>query len=204
MNPNNGRDISDRDLLNECLQGKQQAWETFYERFVRLISSVVRGTAARYLVDLTPEDLMDCEQFIWKSLFEKDFNKLRKWQERCSLATWLKVCSCNAAINYIISVQKRISRQIAFDDPYSMALIAKDHQKADSEKEVTQKEFVTKIMHIIEDYLSERERLFAAYYWFDEYSFEEISEIMHLSKPNLHLLKHRTKKKIKRFLKEAP
>ena len=203
MNANNTKNISDENLLAECIQGSQWAWEIFYERYVRLISSVVRGTVARYQFTLTLEDLQDCEQFIWNSLLEKDCDKLRRWQERCSLATWLRVCSCNATINYLTSAQKRISRQTSLEDPPSLTLHYKDQQKGDPEKDTAQQQSLAKIAHIIEEHLSSRERLFAAYFWFDELSFDEISTVMHLSKPNLHLLKHRIIKKIKGFFKES-
>jgi len=203
MNVNNTRNISDINLLIECTQGKQWAWEIFYERYVRLISSVVKGTVARYQLNLTSEDLQDCEQFIWKSLLEKDYDKLRRWQERCSLATWLRVCSCNATINYLTSVQKRISRQTSLEDPPPLIVHDKNQQKGDLEKDMAQRQSLAKVAHIIEEHLSSREKLFASYFWYDELSFDEISEIMHLSNQNLHLLKHRIIKKIKGFIKEA-
>lgn len=202
MNVYNKQNISDENLLSECLQGKQWAWEIFHERFVRLISSIVRGTVAKYQFNLTSEDLQDCEQFIWKSLLEKDFDKLRRWKQKCSLATWLRVCSCHAAINYLTSEQKRISGQTSLDDPPSLTLLNKDQQNVDPEDIVAQQQMLAKIARIIEEHLSARERLFAAYYWYDELTFDEISETMHLSQQYLHLLKHRIIKKMKRFLKE--
>lgn len=199
----NNQDISDENLLSECLQGEQWAWEIFYERFTRLISSVVRGTAARYQFNLSSEDMQDCEQFIWNSFFEKDCDKLRRWKQRASLATWLKVCSCNAAINYLTSAQKRISGQISLDDPPSQTLLNKDEHTVDSEDKIAQQQMLARVARIIKEHLSGRERLFAAYFWHDELSFDEVSAVMHLSKQYLHLLKHRIIKKIKRFIKES-
>ena len=202
MDLNNNQNISDENLLSECLQGEQWAWEIFYERFTRLISSVVRGIAARYQYNLTSEDLQDCEQFIWKSLLEKDYDKLRRWGQRAALATWLSVCGGNAAINYFTSIQKRISRQTSLEDTPFTTLPDKDKQKGDSEAKADRQRVLAKIAYIIKEHLSGRERLFAACFWYDELSFDEISAIMKISKPNLHLLKHRIIKKIKRFLKE--
>jgi RNA polymerase sigma factor (sigma-70 family) len=202
MNLDNNFIISDEDLLNDCLAGNQEAWGNFYERFTRLISSVIKGTASRYGMNLSPEDLKDCEQFIWTSFFEKDFDKLRKWQKKCSLATWLKVCSCNATINYLNSYRRKAWRQTIYDDQCALTFIDKDCLEINSEKEVTQQEVLKKIAQIINKNLSDRERLFSNLYWYDELSFNEISKIMHISKHNLYLIRHRIIKKIKRLFNE--
>lgn len=195
--------ISDKDLLYECLQGKDWAWEIFYERFNRLISSVIRSTAIRYRMELLPEDMSDCEQAIWSSFFEKDYDKLRRFEGRSSLATYLKVCSCNATINYIRSYRSRNFRQTALDDQPASIFADKDYPSKAPEVMVSHQELLKKIAHIIEGHLSTRERLFATYHWFDDLSFDEIAQIMKISKHNLYLIRHRIIKKIRPFLKDS-
>lgn len=192
--------ISDTDLLGECLKGKEWAWELFYERFSRLVSSVVNRVASRYASVSAAEEVNDCRQFVWASFIEKDCYILKKWGGKCSLATWLRVCGSHAASGYFKSMVKQV-RMTPIDEIPPISLPDNVHTHHNTFDEVSRNEMLEKIRWIVENRLSKQERLFAKLYWFKRLSFDEISRILSISLENAHLLKHRAEKKIKRYMK---
>jgi len=194
--------ISDKDILTECLKGKEWAWEIFYGRFSRLVSSVVKRAALRYGSVVTHEEINDCRQSVWAAFIENDCYILKKWGERCSLATWLRVCSSHAAARYFGSITKQPPfTPIDFVPPMPIDINRQSSQ--DSFDEVSRKELLEKILDIIENRLSRQERLFAKLYWFKKLPPKEISNIMGISIENTHLLRHRAEKKIKKHIKDT-
>lgn len=192
--------ISDKDLLSECLKGKEWAWELFYERFSRLVSSVAKRAASRYASISMEEEINDCRQFVWASFIEKDFYILKKWGGKCSLATWLRVCGSHAAAGYFRSVTRHL-HVTPVDEIPPMSIPINVHSPQDTFDEVSMNELLEKILSIVESKLSKQERLFARLYWFKKLPFDEISRILNISLENTHLLKHRAEKKIKRYMK---
>jgi RNA polymerase sigma factor (sigma-70 family) len=200
VDTNTNPNISDRELLRECVYGKEWAWKIFYERFARLISATISRTASLQSVNLNHEDMEDCKQLVWASFLENEYKKLKSYKgiNGCSVATWLKTCTVNATINFLTSVSRHKHL------PLEGILTTENRSLENPEKTATQQELWERIIQIVEKELSTRERLFAHLYWFDEVSFGEISLIMHLSTDNIYLLKHRIQKKIQQFLKEPP
>ena len=192
--------ISDKDLLSECIKGKEWAWEIFYERFSRIVSSLVKRAASQYASISTTEEMNDCRQFVWASFIEKDCYILKKWGERCSLATWLRVCGSHAASGYFKSMTKQI-HVTSIDEVSPMSIHNNVHSSQDTFDEVSRNELLGKILSIVENKLSKQERLFARLYWFKKLSPDEISKILNISLKNTHLLKHRAEKKIKKYMK---
>ncbi|MGA1796325.1 MAG: sigma-70 family RNA polymerase sigma factor [bacterium] len=191
---------SDTELLGECLRGKEWAWELFYERFSRLVSSVVKRAASRYASVSTAEEINDCTQFVWASFIEKECYILKKWGGKCSLATWLRVCGSHAASGYFKSMAKQI-HTIPVDEIPPMSVSVNVNTPHNTFDAVSRNEMLEKILWIVENRLSKQERLFAKLYWFKKLSFDEISKILGISLENAHLLKHRAEKKIMRYMK---
>ena len=131
---------------------------------------------------------------------EKDCYKLRKWQKRCALATWLKVCGFQSAGSFF-----RSKTNIFFEESFE-ASTDKPELKNKSEiiDELVQQELMEKIKQIIDQKLTERERLIITFCFLDELSYEEILKIMHIPIDNLYLIKYRALKKIRKYLENIP
>ena len=194
------KNISDKDLLDECLKGREWAWEIFYERFSCLVSSVVRRTASRYTSISTEEEISDCSQFVWASLIEKDCYILKKWGGRCSLATWLRVCGSHSASGYFKSLTKQL-HAANIDEVPPISIHTNTRSSQDAFDEVSRNELLEKILSIVENKLSRQEKLFARLFWFKRLSPDEISRILDISLENTYILKHRAEKKIKMHMK---
>lgn len=201
MNIKNNQNVSDNELLNECFKGSERAWEVFHERFSRLITATISRTASVHRTNLAPEDLMDCEQNIWTRLLENDYKRLRSYRgtHGCTLATWLRTCTVNMTINFLVSVNRLTHRHIPMGD----TIYAGNQKKDNPEKDIEKQEILEKLIKIIKNDLTSRERLLASLYWFEEIPFEEISRIMNQSVENLYVIKYRIQKKVQNIFKET-
>ena len=81
----------DRNLLDRCLQQKPRAWEDFVDRFIGLITHVVKHTTQSSSESFTSEDYGDFCNDIFMSLIENNYAVLRHFRGQSSLATYLTV-----------------------------------------------------------------------------------------------------------------
>ncbi len=195
------RNLSDSELLRAFLNGDQWALEAFYERFHRLVVWVMDKTirisiTEWYPLDLTAEDRQDCEQHIWFCLLEKNGYRLRKWREEISLASWIYYCAVSATQLFLKSLKRHRGREIS-DPP----ILAGSLPGSSPEGKISRQQILEKIKDIIENRLSNRDKLFATLYWYEEATYDEISKIMHCNKAHLMVIKFRVEQKIKSLLK---
>jgi RNA polymerase sigma factor (sigma-70 family) len=195
------QNLSDSELLRAFLKGDQWALEAFYERFHRLVVWVMNKTirisiSGWYSLDLTTEDRQDCEQHIWFCLMEKNGYRLRKWREETPLASWIYYCAASATQLFLKSLKRHREREI--NDP---PIFTGSGSGASPESKTSRQQILEKIKDIIENRLSNRDKLFASLYWHEEATYDEISKIMHCNKAHLMVIKFRVEQKIKRLLK---
>ncbi len=81
----------DRNLLDRCLQRKPRAWEDFVDRFLGLITHVVKHTTQTKSENFTSQDYGDFCNEIFLTILENDYAVLRHFRGECSLATYLTV-----------------------------------------------------------------------------------------------------------------
>ena len=81
----------DRSLLERCLAHQDQAWEDFVDRFLGLIVHVVNQTATDRSIRLTLQDTEDFVADVFLEFVKHDFQVLRRFRGKSSLATYLTV-----------------------------------------------------------------------------------------------------------------
>lgn len=81
----------DRSLLDRCLAHQPGAWEDFVDRFIGLFVHVINHTGHVRSVRLSTPDVDDLCAEIFLALLADDYSVLRRFQGRCSLATYLTV-----------------------------------------------------------------------------------------------------------------
>ena len=196
--------MSDTELVKKCIEGKTWAFGVLYKRFRGHVINMIKHTALLQRVSLSGEDFEDCEQFVWESFLRKDYNMLRRWEARCSLARWIKVCSGNAAINFFKAKRKISLYEIGVDE-FFPSLLNKEENISDPNQDIERidnEKILDKVKYIVENDLNERERLFVQLYWHEGLPNEELVVIMNLSKENLHLMKYRITKKVRNALEQ--
>ena len=192
-------DISDKELLKSCIEGKEWAWEIFEEKYVRLIHYYITQTAKIHNIYLKQEDMEDCYQSIILAIIKDDCRRLRTFrgEHGCTLASWLRIIAVRLTQNFLQSLTRRQSRDISTDEISFLDKIATNESDNKTfEDEYIKKETWDIIVDVIENKLTAREKLFSNLFWLDGLSFEEIAKIMNLTINNLYLIRHRVQKKI--------
>jgi DNA-directed RNA polymerase specialized sigma24 family protein len=102
-------EISDRQLVELCLEGDRDAWGEFLRRFHRLVAGVAAKTLPLRLRN--PDTVKDIVQDSWKRIFMRNFNALHslEWRHERALQGLLKVTASSVAKDHIraIKSQKR-------------------------------------------------------------------------------------------------
>ena len=72
--------LSEKDLLNACIQGDKRAWDAFVERYTNLIYHTIHKTRKTYHSDFLYQDLEDIHNSVFLSLMENDYKKLNRYK----------------------------------------------------------------------------------------------------------------------------
>ncbi len=177
----------DIELINEyCLTGNQKAATAF----VRKYQSFVYSVAYRWLHN--HEDSQDAAQ----EVFIKAFNNIQNFKKKSSLKTWLYRITVNVCSNML-----RKKKLLSFfgKDDLNEHLNIPDHSISPDE-EFENKEFQEKFLKILSK-LPEKQRETFALRYFDEMSYEEISELLGTSIGGLKANYFQAVKKIAKMLK---
>jgi RNA polymerase sigma-70 factor, ECF subfamily len=81
----------DRELLKRCLHHEPGAWNDFVDRYLGLVYHVIHHTAHLRSVPLRPEDVEDLAAEILLQVVARDYQVLREFRGKSSLATYLTV-----------------------------------------------------------------------------------------------------------------
>ncbi len=103
----------DRNLLDRCLQRKPRAWEDFVDRFIGLITHVVKHTVQSSPESFSTDDYGDFCNEIFLSFLENDFAVLRHFRGQSSLATYLTVVARRKMVKLL---NKRMDSVLLTDD----------------------------------------------------------------------------------------
>jgi DNA-directed RNA polymerase specialized sigma24 family protein len=95
-------EIPDRQLVELCLEGSEDAWNEFLRRFHRLINGVLARTIRPWF-RVTPGLLEDLHQDVLVKISANDFRALREleWRHEGALRGLLQVTAASVAQDYI-------------------------------------------------------------------------------------------------------
>ena len=85
----------DQELVARLLTKEAEAWDEFHQRFLPRIDACVRRAGVR-------DDLAeDARSFVLEALLADDFRRLRQWDGRASLSTYLYTVASRLAVDFI-------------------------------------------------------------------------------------------------------
>lgn len=90
---------TDEELLERCLNHEKQAWDAFVDRYLRLIYSVVYDTLRRHGEPCSPERVDGLFGDVFLALYDHNYRKLRQWNRRCSLASWVRLVAASTVVD---------------------------------------------------------------------------------------------------------
>ena len=102
--------LSEKELLKECVQENKEAWNTFVERYSNLIYHTINKTLKTYHADHLYQDSSDIHNNVFLSLMENNYRKLRQYKGRngCTVSSWLMVVTSNFTLNFIKKQKQHI------------------------------------------------------------------------------------------------
>lgn len=88
----------DRNILKRCLAEEPGAWRDFVDRFLGLFIHVISHSAQARSVRISQSDLDDLCSEIFLALLTNDYEILRRFRGKSSLATYLAVIARRIAV----------------------------------------------------------------------------------------------------------
>lgn len=173
--------MSEKDLIEMCLEGNQMAYKTLYEKY----GPVLMAIAYRYSVDeFSAEDILQ-ESFI------KIFNSLGSFNKEGSFEGWMKRIVINTSLN---AYKKRKNKQEIFelenwnDDNYSS-------------EDVIESMSAQEILDVIAD-LPDGYKMIFNLYVIEGFSHNEIGEMLGTNAVNSRSQLAKAKRKLRTVLEK--
>lgn len=88
----------DRELIQSCVKGGEDAWCVFKQKYDRLIRATVRCTAQR--LDIPEYEVEDLASNVYEKLFVNNAERLHHWRGQARLSTYLVQITRNLCTDY--------------------------------------------------------------------------------------------------------
>jgi RNA polymerase sigma-70 factor (ECF subfamily) len=189
----------DRELLKRCLNHEPGAWNDFVDRYLGLVYHVIHHTAHLRSVPLRPEDIEDLASEILLGIVAKDYQVLREFRGKSSLATYLTVVARR------ICVQEMARRSAAREVQPRNA----DHlQQVESEPEEAPQpgvglETLEEVAKLLRK-LPARERQVVRLHYLEGRSYEEIATELSMPINSIGPILSRARKKLRQGVNNPP
>jgi RNA polymerase sigma-70 factor (ECF subfamily) len=187
----------EKKLLKKCLARDKKAWDTFVERYNHLISHAIVQTLNKYSFAPRDQEVPDLFNTVFLSIIEDDYKKLKQFQWKCKLSSWLYIIAVRATIDFLRKEPGDLSLNGATPEEKSLREhttngnpLPDDIIELNEEKEIIEQ---TKKM------LTSKERFFAELYYICELSPTEIARIMNTTENNVYQLNSRVREKMKKI-----
>ena len=198
----------DYKLLDAALAGDSAACEDFFCDTTKLLYKIIPAKASELGLRISREDIEDLVQGVLLALIKNDYKKLREFERRSSFSTWLNTVALNAVIDLIRSRRFRNGKKTtSLDNPVTDSpdalllgdLIADIGPMAYDSLE--RKWLLESVREAKAACLDEEERLIIDL-WSMRRTQNEIAALMSLNSDTVATKIHRSKMKLKDFLKE--
>ena len=192
----------ERELIERCLAEGEAGWDEFVERYSDLVYSTIhhtlRGRGALFQAD----EVADLHNGIFLSFIEKNARKLRQFDGRCRLTSWVKVVS----VNFTIDRLRKQRRMQSLDEPMggegpSLLDNLQSGDRSATASLLRQEE--VEALHEVIGRLTKSERELLELLYFQERPFPEIADQLGTSLGAIYTRKNRLLNKVKqRFEKK--
>jgi len=177
--------VTDRELIQACIECKNEAWERFLERYSALIYHIIWKTLRNEGHDLSgaPVEVEDVCSEVLSQVVSGNFRMLREFEWRCKFSTWLSIVTyrtCLQAVNR--------ARRAAFsldDEAYGRGsgLHLRDiipDGKPQAVEQLQIAETRDKVLEALSS-LPARDQLVLKLFYFEGKKYSEIAEVLNMS-----------------------
>ena len=191
---------SDSALVSDCLNGKREAWDTFVERFSKLVYYSINKTLRSHSCYLQEEDVADVYNSLFLAFLENDCKKLRQFEGKhgCSLSSWIRLITVRHTIDFLRGQRSHLS----VDDEQGEASDILERY-ADGQASVQEQMELAEAhreLHQAIASLPESDQLFVKLYYEQELPPEDIAVILNVSVNTIYSKKNRLQEKLKTMI----
>jgi len=194
--------LSEKELLNACIQGSKEAWDAFVEKYTNLTYHTINKTFKTNTSDFFYQDITDIHNNVFLSLMENDYRKLKQYEGKngCTVSSWLLVVTRNLALNYIKKLKTYIPLEDDTSDSANVIETVPDPQQQPDE-ELSKKESWEMLKELIKD-LNSKDVLFLKLCYEEELPPEEIAEMLSITVNNVYTRKKRIRENLIKIAKK--
>jgi RNA polymerase sigma-70 factor (ECF subfamily) len=187
-------------LVRQCITGDTGAWRALMKQYGGLVAHAVRTTFLRVLKLADPNLVDDAVQAVWYSLCADGCRRLRGFESKSALSTWLTVLSTRRALDYIRSEMRKGSmRHIHLDDEDRD--LVKELQAPEAEEQFSMDELF--MLYEALERLPEEDRLILKLYYLDGLSYRSIAGVLRVAPNTVSSYLLRARDKLKKCMKEG-
>jgi RNA polymerase sigma-70 factor, ECF subfamily len=164
--------MDERELVARCIRGEPRAWERFVDEYGGAVLDAARFTLRRVLGAVRDEDADNVVQAVFVALCDKNAHRLKLFQGRSSLRTWLTSVTTRFGLNYIRTEKRKGSlKYVALDEAAGeipereRALLPGSSEERDQ-------------LYAALERIPSRERLILKMFHFDGLSYKAIAEVL--------------------------
>jgi len=178
------KQLSDEQIVQKVIDGDQEIYAIIVERYEKKLS--------RYVMRLTnrPEEVDDVVQ----DVFIKAYKNLRTFNPKLKFSSWLYRIAHNESINLIKSGW--IQRIVSFEGFWSLT------QKEDLEENLDKQAAIKEIERCLQK-IKPKYREPLVLFYFEDKSYEEISDILRVPTKTVGVRIHRGREKVRNLCKSV-
>jgi RNA polymerase sigma-70 factor (ECF subfamily) len=188
--------MDDLQRVERLIRGDSRAWGEFLDEYGPAVADAARFTLRRVLGTFPEGDVDNIVQVVFLALCDRGFHRLKLYQGRASLKTWLTSVTCRYALNHVRTEKRKGSLRLgSLDDsageiPDPGALLPPGIE--DRER-----------VHGALERLPPRERLILKLFYFDGLSYRAIAEVLKIPANSVSPFLTRAKETLRKLV-EAP
>ncbi len=187
-------------LVARCIAGEADGWRDLMKKYGALVAHAVRNTFLRVLKQADASLVDDAIQAVWLSLCADGCRRLKGFESKAALSTWLTVLSTRRALDYIRSEMRKGSmRHVHLDDEDRD--IVKELQMPESEEQYSLDEVFG--LYEAMDKLPSADKLILKMYYLDGLSYRSIAGVMSVAPNTVSSYILRARDKLKKCIKEG-
>jgi RNA polymerase sigma-70 factor (ECF subfamily) len=188
------------ELVRRCVEGDAEAWRRLMVQYGALVAHAVRNTLQRVLKRADPNQVDDAVQSVWFSLCADGCRRLRGFEGKSALSTWLTVLSTRRALDAVrTEMRKGTLRHVHLDDEDRD--LVKELQAPESEEQFSLDEVF--VLHEALEKLPPDDRLILKMYYLDGLSYRSIAEVLQVAPNTVSSYILRARDKLKKCIKEG-
>jgi RNA polymerase sigma-70 factor (ECF subfamily) len=189
----------DLELVARCVRKEREAWQEFVAMYYRVIHRQIRHLLQTRGTAIQKEDVEDLSHSVLLAFLKDDGRRLRCFEGKCSLKTWVRVITTNEVIDQL----RKNRPQVSLDGAGPGGLCLKDTLQApgpSAEEHLVEAQRRRLLDQALNE-VSPEDRKLAVLAYEMEMSTKEIASALRISTEAVYTRKHRLQQKLRRAMR---